>query len=192
MDRSRAAVWAVLVVVLLERVELSLQLRDRLGCGLGCEEAFEGLVEPFDLALGLGVPRGAVLLPDAEEGQEVFEGVAAAAEAGGVDAAIVGECRCGGAVFVDDGQEGGDDVAAGDGAWAVQDSKNLEWSSSQFKISTSVPSARRQWVKSDCQVSFGWAASKRTKEDLGRLRGSGVIRPAVCRMRRIVEVDGGR
>ena len=28
-------------------------------------------------------------------------------------------------------------------------------------ISTSVPSARRQWVKSDCQTSFGAAASNR-------------------------------
>ena len=54
----------------------------------------------------------------------------------------------------------------------------------------SVPSARRQWVKSDCQVSFGCAASNRTYEDFGRLRGSGVISPAVCRMRRIVDVEG--
>ena len=64
------------------------------------------------------------------------------------------------------------------GSWAVQESRYREWSSSQFRISTSVPSARRQWVKSDCQVSFGCAASNRTYEDRGRFRGSGVTSPA--------------
>jgi|TARA_B100001105_G_scaffold232465_1_gene205785 hypothetical protein len=47
-------------------------------------------------------------------------------------------------------------------------------------------------AKSDCQVSFGWVASNRTYELRGRLRGSGAISPAACRIRRIVEVDGAR
>jgi hypothetical protein len=45
-------------------------------------------VEPLRLALGLGVERLAVLLGGAEGGQEVLEGVAAAAEAGGIDAPV--------------------------------------------------------------------------------------------------------
>lgn len=76
-------------------------------------------------------------------------------------------------------------------SWAVMDSSRREWSSSQLMISTSVPSATRQWVKSDCHVSLGWSAAKRRIDDLGRFFGSGVINPAVCRMRLIVEVDGG-
>jgi hypothetical protein len=36
-----------------------------------------------------------------------------------------------------------------------------EWSSSWLRISTSVPSARAQWVVSSCQRSLGWSASKR-------------------------------
>src|SRR3974390_1203842 len=44
-----------------------------------------------------------------------------------------------------------------------------ERSSSQFKISTVVPLARRQGVASTCQVSLGSLASKRMKEERGRL-----------------------
>ena len=40
-------------------------------------------------------------------------------------------------------------------------------------ISTSLPSASRQWVKSDCHSSLGAAASNRIHELRGRLRGSG-------------------
>jgi len=55
------------------------------------------LVEPFDLALGLGW-RESRLLPDAEDREEVLERVAAAAEPGGVDPAVVGERARRGAV----------------------------------------------------------------------------------------------
>ena len=47
-------------------------------------------------------------------------------------------------------------------------------------------------MKSDCQVSFGCAASNLTYEERGRFRGSGTIRPASCRIRRIVDTDGAR
>ena len=50
-------------------------------------------MEALDLALGLRVSRGPVLLLHAEQRQEVLERVAAAAEARGVDAAIVGQRR---------------------------------------------------------------------------------------------------
>ena len=75
------------------------------------EPAFEGLVEAFDLALGLRVVGVAVLLGDAEGGEEVFEGVAAAAEPRGVDAAVIGQGRGWQAVFVDGVAEAGDDVS---------------------------------------------------------------------------------
>jgi hypothetical protein len=48
-------------------------------------------VEAFDLALGLGMAGMAVFLGDAEAGEEVFEAVAAAGEAGGIDRAVVGQ-----------------------------------------------------------------------------------------------------
>jgi hypothetical protein len=47
-------------------------------------------------------------------------------------------------------------------------------------ISTSLPSASRQWVKSDCHSSLGAAASNRIHELRGRLRGSETTRP--CRV----------
>ena len=108
------AVGAVLVVVVPEPVESGLQIGQGAGGRLLSEPAFQGLVEAFDLALGLRVPGVPVLLRDAQERQEVFEGVAAAAEAGGVDAAVVGEGGRGCAVLVDGREEGGDDVVAGD------------------------------------------------------------------------------
>jgi hypothetical protein len=42
--------------------------------------------------------------------------------------------------------------------WAVTDSASREWSSSQGRISVSWPQASCQWMKSDCQHSFGWSA----------------------------------
>src|SRR5439155_17470470 len=46
-----------------------------------------------------------------------------------------------------------------------------ERSSSQFKISTGVRSGSRQGAAATCQVSLGSLASKRRKDDRGRLRG---------------------
>ena len=64
--------------------------------------------------------------------------------------------------------------------WQEMCSKQREWTSSQEMISTSVPSARCQWVMSDCQVSLGRAASNRIQDERGRLRGSGVPYPPDC------------
>ena len=72
-------------------------------------------MEPLDLALGLGMPRRPVLLPNAQHGQEVFERVAPAGEAGGVDAAVVGQGARRSAVLVDNVEENGHDIVAGDG-----------------------------------------------------------------------------
>ena len=73
-------------------------------------------MEPLGLALGLGVSGGAVLLADTEERQEVFERVAAAAEPGGVDAAVIGQrARLAGRDRSIDGEERGHDVIAGHG-----------------------------------------------------------------------------
>ena len=69
--------------------------------------------------------------------------------------------------------------------------RKREWSSSQETTSASVPSPIGQWVKSDCHVSFGNAASNRAYDDFGRLRGSGLTRPASLSIRWIVEFAGG-
>lgn len=107
---------ALFVVVVAELVELVLQVGDGAGGRPGGQPALEGLVEALGLALGLGVAGGSVLLVDAEQRQEVFDGVARAAEAGGGDAAVVGQRAGRGAVLVDSGEEGGDDVVTADGS----------------------------------------------------------------------------
>jgi hypothetical protein len=78
-------VGSKLVVDALEAVELGLPLGEGGGGGLSGEPAFQGLVEAFDRALGLGMAGMAVLLGDAEVGEQVLEAVAAAGETGGVD-----------------------------------------------------------------------------------------------------------
>lgn len=49
--------------------------------------------------------------------------------------------------------------------------KSLEWSSIMLRISTSPPSASRQWVMSACHISLGSCASKRSSEERGRFCG---------------------
>jgi hypothetical protein len=102
-----------LVIDASEGVQLGLQFGDSDDCWLSSEPAFQGLVEAFDLALGLGM---AVLLGDAEAGQWVFEAVAAAGEAGGVDRPVVGQGGLWQAVGLGGGQEGGDHDLAADTA----------------------------------------------------------------------------
>ena len=65
-----------------------------------------------------------------------------------------------------------------------------EWSSRMFKISTSVPSASRQWVMSACQRSLGWSAQNVRHDDRGRFCGCGVTNPRRDRIRQIVETAG--
>ena len=66
-----------------ELTEQCLQLGDGGGlAGLGGEPFLHGLLESFDFALGLGVVRLAVLLPDAQAAQFVLQAVAAALAAG--------------------------------------------------------------------------------------------------------------
>jgi hypothetical protein len=78
-------VGSKLVVDALEAVELGLQVGQSGGGGLSGEPALQGLVEALDLALGLRMVGMAVLLGDAQVGEQVFEAVAAAGETGGVD-----------------------------------------------------------------------------------------------------------
>src|SRR5215203_843449 len=74
---------------------------------------------------------------------------------------------------------------------ATDATQNRLWSSTTFTISTPVPSARAQWVMSDCQHSLGSDASKRTKLDLGRLAGWGTTKPRRTRTRQeLVEPAG--
>ena len=83
-----ASVRSLLVVGLAEGIELGLQLDERPRGRLLAEPALEGPMEAFDLALGLGMVRGPVLLADAEVGEQVLEGVVAAREARGVDRTV--------------------------------------------------------------------------------------------------------
>jgi hypothetical protein len=85
-----------------ELVQLGLQLRDAARRWPGPEPALQGLVKPFGLALGLGVAARSVLLADAEDREDVLEGVAAAGEPGGVDAAVVCEGAGRRALLLDD------------------------------------------------------------------------------------------
>ncbi len=72
---------AGVVVQVAEGIEQGLQLVDVGGTGSWGKPAFEGLVKAFDFALGLGMSGVAVLLDDAQAGQEAFEVVVAVGEA---------------------------------------------------------------------------------------------------------------
>ena len=126
-----------------------------------------------------GCPGIAVLLADAEVREQVLEAVAAADEARGVHGPVVGERGGGPAVRVARCGEGRDHVVA---AHAPERPCTRAGSGSGRRasstISTSLPSASRQWVKSACQTSLGAAASNRIQELRGRLCGSGTTRPA--------------
>ena len=97
-----------------ELVELALQLgeggRGRLARASAAGSG--GSVRSCPGFAGVRVSRSSA---DAEDREEVLEGVAAAAEAGGVDAAVIGQRGGRSAVLINGGQECGDDVVAGDG-----------------------------------------------------------------------------
>ena len=122
----QGAVGPVVVVLAPEGVEEGLQVgQGRWLGGLPGEPGLQGLLEAFDFALGLGVVAAAVLLGDAEGGEFGLEGVAAAAYspggvADGVHHPVVGQSRCGAAVFVDGGAERGEHDRAGD-SWVGGD-----------------------------------------------------------------------
>jgi hypothetical protein len=84
-------VWALLVVVRAELVELALQLHERARRWSGAQPTLLGLMEALGLALGLRMAWRPVLLADTKQRQHVFERVAPAREPGGVDAAVIGE-----------------------------------------------------------------------------------------------------
>ena len=79
------------VVDATEAVELGLQVGQGGRGGLSCQPALLGLVEALDFSLGLRMVGMAVLLGDAQAGEQVLKAVSAAGEAGSVDRAIVGE-----------------------------------------------------------------------------------------------------
>jgi hypothetical protein len=70
----------------------------------------------LDLALGLRMAGVTVLLRDTQGREQVLEAVLPADEAGGVDAAVVGQRGGREPVFVDVVAEAGQDVIAGDAA----------------------------------------------------------------------------
>ena len=107
-------VRSLLVVGEPEGIELGLQLGEGPCWRLLPEPALEGLVEALDLALGLRMARGPVLLADAEVGEQVLEAVVAAGEARGVDRTVVGERGGGPAMRLAGRAERGHHVVAGD------------------------------------------------------------------------------
>jgi hypothetical protein len=110
------AVRSTSVVELAEPVELGLQFGDGRCRRLLGEPAFECLMPALDLALGLRMAGVTVLLRDTQGREQVLEAVLPADEAGGVDAAVVGQCGRREPVFVDVVAEAGQDVIAGDAA----------------------------------------------------------------------------
>lgn len=120
------SVGALLVVVLAEQVELVLQGGEVGCCGAGGEPALQGLVEPFDLALGLRVSGRAVLLADTEDRQQVLKRVSAAAEPGCVDPAVVGQCAGRRTVRSIVSRKVATTVSPVTGWWAVKDKRNRE------------------------------------------------------------------
>ena len=85
----------------LELVELALQFGCGLGLRSGSQPSLQSLVKPLRLALSLRVPGGSVLLPDAEDREDVFERVATAGEPARVDASVIGQRARRRAVFLD-------------------------------------------------------------------------------------------
>jgi hypothetical protein len=75
---------------------------------------------------------------------------------------------------------------------ASEATRNREWSSITFRISTSVASESFQWVMSACHRSLGIAAANRTNEDFGRFWGWGVMKPRRDKIRQIVAGAGDR
>jgi hypothetical protein len=73
----------VVVVSAAEGIELGLQLSEGARHRLALQPALQGLLEALDLALRLGMAGVAVLLPDAQVGEQVLEAVAPAGEARG-------------------------------------------------------------------------------------------------------------
>ena len=141
----------------------------------------------FDLSLGLRVPGIAVFEPHPRRGERAFEVVGVGAdETVGVFGAVVGERGCGDAVWNVSSMTG---LFTCSNAWMYRILR--EWSSRHETISTPSAACSGQWVKSDCHSSLGSAASNRRRLDFGRLRGSTTTRPALTRMRWMVEFAGG-
>ena len=93
------------VVIVAERVELGLELIDGFGWVLAFQEQFQGLPKPLNFPLRGRFIGAAVLLNDAFQSEEGFEGVAAAEasrggrKSGGVNHSVVGQSRDGFAVL---------------------------------------------------------------------------------------------
>jgi hypothetical protein len=83
-------VYALGVVDDREVVEESVHVGDGGGAGVCLESTFEGLVESFDLSMGMRVARVPVLLGDAEACEYSFEVVVAVGELVRVDRSVSG------------------------------------------------------------------------------------------------------
>ena len=160
--------------------------------GLGAEPLLQGLVEPFDLAAGLGMVGPGMTHADAAQPALHLQRNPA------LTSLFTGEHRARMSVSTSAGAPQWPIAARNTcHTWvpvkirrAIEAMQTREWSSRMLKISTSVPSASRQWVMSACQRSLGWSAQNVFHDDRGRFCGCGVTNPRRVRIRQIVETAG--
>jgi hypothetical protein len=158
-----------LAVVRAERIELGLQLSDRGRRLLLGEVALERLVEPLDLPAGLGVVGAGVDVADPKAvALELDRAPATTTWSRREHRAVIGKERGLKTVWGRSQINEPTTSAALNTTRASEATRNREWSSSTFKISTSVPSPSDQWVMSDCQHSLGISAANRIQELRGR------------------------
>ena len=73
---------------------------------------------------------------------------------------------------------------------ATEAMQTRQRSSRMLQISTSLPSASRQWVMSACQRWLGCSAQNRRHDERGRFCGCGATNPRRDKIRQIVETAG--
>ena len=174
---------ALLVVVAAELVEAGLQLGEVTGQAvaavLAAQPPLEGLLEPFDLAGGLGVIGAAGERADPGVTQPGFEQHLEAAQLAGEAQPVVrqhpggqpptlGGCTERGPRLLT-GRFGHGPGAAGDTGVVIEDVEDLDQPGA---------AAITQSVESICHHSFGADASNRRHDDFGRFCGCGDDEPA--------------
>jgi hypothetical protein len=130
------------------------------------------------------------LLGDAEGGQQVLEGVAAAAEAGGAGAPVVRERRRGQPVSVAGLQERVDDDLAGDRGVGAAAQQVAGMAVKPVNDLRAGPAGGGPVGEVGLPALVGLGGLEAPAGGAGPLRGSGVTWAAACRTRRIVAVDG--
>lgn len=189
---AERAARPLLVVDVLEFGELFVEPVDRGRQGTGGEPLLQGAVVAFDLALRPGVVGSSVALAHAHQRERAFGMPRGGADqSGGVHGAVVGERPGGDAVFGARLKERGLHV--------VHRHRGERTRVQQVAGVVVEPGddhgSRNRGDRPVGEVrlpsSLGRDASNLVYDALGRFPGSGRTRPALTRMRRIVEFAGG-